>query len=187
MPAKDDNFLEMSILGQPNETYPPDGDENPEGNGLGGFGLGDLAPGPSEQSEPGRRSRERSEWGGFIRAITADHSPSVGLRFRAWAIRHADLIAHLPTPQQLAMYVELATFRDTLADELRSDDAKEYDWAELHLEGLRPMIEAEMQAQREEIAGGVRQAMLARLKAYVDKGQVSPEVLEAMMAGVSNG
>ncbi|HEY3367793.1 MAG TPA: hypothetical protein VGK74_22270 [Symbiobacteriaceae bacterium] len=152
------------------------------------FGAGDLAPEPPDPSPtPSRRPVQLAEWQGVVRAIVADHTPAVGLRFRAWAARHRELIAGMPAPQALSLYVEVATFRDAAADEQRPEDDREYDWAELHMAGLRPLIEAEAAAQREGIADGLRRSWLDRLKELRDQGLVSDEALQTMQAGVSNG
>lgn len=165
----------------PIQSFPGDPD-------LSDFGLGDLSNPPPE-SETGRHARVRNEWGGTLRAIVADLSPGVGLRFRAWAVRNRELLETFSVPQQFAYYLDQATYRDALADEQRPEDERVYEWTELHMQGIRPLIEAEIRAQREDIANDVREAMMARLRVLADRGLVPPEVMESMQAagGGSHG
>jgi hypothetical protein len=133
---------------------------------------------PAQGAAGGRRTRARADWGASVYAVQADLSPAVGLRFLAWALRHPDMLAGQSRQEQLADYLELATLRDAMADELRPAEDRQYDWEELHLTRLRPLIEREMQAQRDEIAGATAEAMLAQIQPFIDRGQVPQEVVE---------
>lgn len=179
--------LDLTILGLGGAAAPGAqvGADQPAGGA--DFGLGDLAFDNQPRQQPARRPVDQPEWGAFLRAITADLTPAIGLRFRAWAKQHAELLVDKPAAVQLALYLEIATYRDALADEQRPETEREYDWAELHMDGLRPLIEAEVQAQREAIADGVRQAYISRLKALQEQGLIGDDVLQMMMAGVSDG
>ena len=130
---------------------------------------------PEETTKVRKSGREQSEWGGTVRAIVADLSPAVGLRFRAWAVQHKEDFPDWPKEKLFALYIEHATYRDCLADELRDEAEQQYSWKELHLEGLRPMIESEIQAQREAIAKDERGKLKQLLRVLVKQGTVPKE------------
>lgn len=137
-------------------------------------------PDPIPEQEERSRFKVQAEWQGQLRAIVADHTPSVGLRFYAWRMANKELFPNFTTSQLFSAYVELATYRDALADLQREE--KEYDHTFLQLEGLKPLIEAEVRSKQEEIATNERNALMKRLEEFALKGLVKPEVIQAMRA-----
>lgn len=143
------------------------------GEDLGGLGgdLGDLlAGGGTSEPQERRRPKPVEPYTALAVAIRAPITPGIYQRSQAyWAARPEEAQGLTPDVQ-LARYLELATFQHALADEQRPEGEQLYDWHELHMQGIRPLLEAEMQALREEVAQesarGARQAVLARIARF---------------------
>lgn len=134
----------------------------------------ELKPEDEEQDKKGQPGTMDLFRASLI-ALSANLSPGVGLRFLAWQQHHLLLLytqdeqgTWTPryTPEvQFSMYLEDATTRDALDDVKRPDGQRHYNFGALHMEGLLPMVQAETDAYREEIADNLRKSWARKLKA----------------------
>lgn len=123
------------------------------------------------QGQPGAMDLFR----GSLVALSANLSPGIGLRFLAWQAHHLGLLysqddqgtwsPRYPLDTQFSMYLEDATSRDALEDAGRPDERRQYNFTALHIDGLLPMVQAETDAHREEIASDLRKSWARKLKA----------------------
>lgn len=139
--------------------------------------IGELAGLP--EAAGGKARQARDPYSVSVEAVRAPLSEGTYLRCRAYWARHRERAEMLSPAQRLAEYLELVTFQHALEDEQRDEDERLYDWRELHMEGLRPLMQAEIDAQRAEIASeaarGARHAVLMRIAAIAPA-----EVLKAI-------
>lgn len=132
---------------------------------LGGDMMGAAPPGDDGDERRGRR--KTPPYTADVIAVRAAVTPGIYQRCRAYWARRPDQAEGLTPAEQLTWYIELATFQHALDDQQRPEDQQLYDWPELHMSGIRPLLQQEMQAEREgiakESARGARQAVLARV------------------------
>ena len=134
-----------------------------------------LGTGGKNQGE-----RQKGKWGAVMRPLVALISPGAALRFWAWSKRHEEQLEGLPYESQLAQYLDHATFQHAMADMAQPEELRQYEPRELHLEGIRPLIEAETRALRTEMEAKIRARLRQSIQSLVEAGAVPGEVLQAV-------
>ena len=153
--------------------FPPGMTGLVSGTGVPAQAVTDLGE-PDEEKGTGKPGTMDLFRAGVV-AVSSALSPGVGLRFLAWQAHHLLLlytqdaqgtwVSRYELPVQFSMYLEDATSRDALDDAMRPVDRRQYNFDALHMEGLLPMVQAETDAHREEIAEGLRKTWSKKLKA----------------------
>ncbi len=166
----------------PGVDFDPDDPLGGLGGDLGQFGgdmMGVGAPPPGGDEDGRGRRKPGQPYTADVIAVRAVVTPGIYQRCRAYWARRPDQADVLTPAEQLTWYLELATFQHAMDDQQRPQDQQLYDWGELHMAGIRPLLQQEMQAERESIAKesarGARAAVLARIASFAPQ-----EVLNAI-------
>lgn len=123
-------------------------------------------------------------------ALVAFMFPGTLTRLQAWWAhpKRRDLMQRLTYEEQKAVYLEVASYRDAAADEERGPtaedptDNREYAWLELHMEGLKAMIDAEVEDREREVAAAARRearrAFADKLLGQAKKLKLPPDLIQ---------
>lgn len=151
-------------------------------------GTGDLW-GEMGLEDKTEKKVKKGEIRSTVEGISADLPPLVLVWFYSWDAAHRDMFPGASHSELMSRFIVDALFRDVKADVFRPADEHQYDPQYLYLDGLMPLIEAEVRVREEEIAAGVRQAIKERLEALHKQGIITEDVLVAMEAvgGMGNG
>lgn len=176
---KDPLSQEMPVPQQPTLEQEPPQDipsDMPEfGGELPDADLGGLG----NATEPRQRKEKPAQT--EVPVFTVKITPSIATRIMAYWMHPNRLPderrgTSWPVWDDMAtLYLEGATYRDALSDELREPskdnsytDATLYSWPNLHMAGMKPLLEAERKEMEKEIAQTVRReanrALIKRIK-----------------------
>jgi len=175
---------------QDEDRDPGESGQNPE---IGAF-PGDFPPGMTglvsrtgvpaqavtDLGEPDEEDKKTKSgavdfWRASIVAVSTTLPAVAGTIFRAWQEHHILLLytkdadgtwrSRYTHEEQLGMYLSDLMVRDAAADPSRPPADRQYNFAALYIEAALPMIQAETDAHREEIAEGLRRTYARKGKA----------------------
>jgi hypothetical protein len=149
-------------------------------------GSGDLW-GEMGSTEGKDKKVKKGEIRSTVEGISADLPPLVLVWFYSWDAAHRDMFPGASHSELMGRFIVDALFRDVKADVFRPADEHQYDPQYLYLDGLMPLIEAEVRVREEEIAAGVRLAIKERLEAMYKQGIITEDVLVALEAAGGMG
>ena len=173
-PGGEEEIPDPAPLGGSHDFDDEEGDEEAPLDGAGEGGedgdQGDLLTQLTDGA--GHIKKDKHPYEGRIIALRAVLDTSLHDYYRGWKVRHESLVAGMTDEEAFAAYFLDVCRRDFEADWERAEEEKVYDMPWLHVEGLRPLLEAE-----------ARSILRRRLEPLRDRGVLSEADLLAIVEG----